>query len=95
VNYYQDLHGFYPLKNSIAEIGRFSDLNLYGKLVFYQSGFIFMDHKLNAFVLSYEDIEHICFYVVSKNSFFYVKGRRILDGSQDKVTKVFTCKYDL
>lgn len=50
------------VKEPLNEI--FQDLNLFGKLVFYDKGFIFVDVKLNSFVLSYLDIEHIIFYVV-------------------------------
>ena len=49
------------VKESLSEL--FSDINLLGKLVFYENGFIFVDQKLNSFVLSYTDIEYIDFYV--------------------------------
>ena len=69
-----------PLKASIAELGLFADLNLYGKLVFYQRGFIFVDQKLNSFVLSYDDIEHINFYVVSYHSLIMLLYRLMSTG---------------
>jgi hypothetical protein len=37
-----------------------------GKLVFYEKGFIFIDNKLNAIVLSYDDIEFINFYLADE-----------------------------
>lgn len=50
-----------PTKEPLNQL--FPDLNLFGKLVFYANGFIFVDQKLNCFVLSYEDITHLNFHV--------------------------------
>lgn len=59
-NYFQDLQGFMPTKEPLNQL--FPDLNLLGKLVFYHDGFIFVEQKLNSFVLSYADIERLVFY---------------------------------
>lgn len=37
-----------------------------GKLVFYEKGFIFVDTKLNAIVLSYDEILNINFYLADQ-----------------------------
>ncbi len=57
------MHGYMPVKESLSNL--LSDINLFGKLVFYEQGLIFVDHKLNSFVLSYADIDYVYFYVVS------------------------------
>ena len=58
--FYKQLYGYFPIKDLFTE--EFDDIMLNGKLVFYERGFIFVDKKINAFVLSYEDIEEIKFY---------------------------------
>lgn len=50
-----------PTKEPLSQL--FPDLNLIGKLVFYSGGFIFVDQRLNCFVLSYEDIAQLNFHV--------------------------------
>lgn len=50
-----------PVKEPFNEL--FGDFNIFGKLVFYEQGLIFVDNKLNCFVLSYPEIEHIVFYM--------------------------------
>ena len=42
------------------------DLILGGKLVFYEKGIVFMDNKLNAIVLAYDDISSINFYLADE-----------------------------
>jgi len=59
--YYKDLVGLLPIKNEYADA--FDDVVLNGKLVFYQFGFIFVDNKLNAFVLPYDLVKELNFYV--------------------------------
>lgn len=49
---------------------------LNGKLIFYERGFIFVDKKINAFVLSYEDIEEIKFYQGTKHILMQVKSKQ-------------------
>jgi hypothetical protein len=58
------MQGFIPVKEPHNDL--FNDINLMGKLVFYERGFIYVDNRLNSFVLSYEDIEHIHFYLAEE-----------------------------
>jgi hypothetical protein len=37
-----------------------------GKMVFYDTGFIFVDNRLNSFVFSFDSIEHIFFYLADE-----------------------------
>ncbi|CDW75335.1 UNKNOWN [Stylonychia lemnae] len=61
LNYFQDLHGFIEVKEPFNEF--IQDVNLFGKLVFYEQGFIFVDQKLNCFVVTYPEVETVNFYV--------------------------------
>jgi len=61
VNYYTDIPGLLPLKQQYSEF--FQDFVLNGKLVFYQNGFIFVDNRIYAIVLSYDDIAELNFYL--------------------------------
>jgi hypothetical protein len=64
VNYYTDLMGLLPIKEQF--VGYFQDIVLNGKWSFYDKGFIFTDQRLNAFVLGYDDIESLNFYVADQ-----------------------------
>ena len=57
---YSDLHGLLPIKEDQAN--EFDDIVLNGKLVFYEKGMIFVDHKLHAIVLPYALIKEMNLY---------------------------------
>lgn len=59
--FYKDVIGLLPIKEEFADA--FDDFPLNGKVVFYECGFIFVDIKLNAFVLPYDLIKQLNFYV--------------------------------
>ena len=64
VNYYTDLIGLLPIKEQFADY--FGDVVLSGKWAFYEKGFIFLDHRLNAIVIGYDDIESFTFYIADQ-----------------------------
>jgi len=70
------MHGFMPVKADYSDL--YSDFNLFGKLVFYEKGFIFVDQRLNSFVLSYPEIVEINFYIVIE--FFFIFNRLKVTG---------------
>lgn len=57
---YQDLHGVLPVKPEFQEV--FDDVVLNGKLVFYQKGMVFVDNKIDAIVLPFENVEQMNVY---------------------------------
>lgn len=59
--FYKDVFGLLPIKTDFADT--FDDIPLNGKIIFYQFGFIFVDNKLNAFVIPYEMVAELNFYV--------------------------------
>jgi hypothetical protein len=61
VNYFTDLVGILPVKEQLTEY--IHDIVLSGKWAFYEKGFIFVDNRLNAIVLGYDDIESFKFFV--------------------------------
>lgn len=58
---YKELIGLLPIKKDYADA--FDDVPLNGKLLFYQRGFIFMDNRLHAIVVPYEQVKALNFYV--------------------------------
>ena len=58
--FFEDVIGFLPLETSILQLLR-NDLLLYGKLSFYEKGFIFTDTRLGAFVVLNCHISKILF----------------------------------
>ena len=57
---YSDLCGLLPIKDEFKN--ELDDIILNGKLVFYQKGMIFVDHKLHAIVLPYALIKEMNIY---------------------------------
>lgn len=62
VNYYHELSGFMPVKDSLREIF-WQDIFLVGvKMVFYEKGLILVDQRLGTFVLPYCELTHLVFH---------------------------------
>jgi hypothetical protein len=58
---YKDIIGLLPIKDEYTDA--FDDVPLNGKMLFYQRGFIFIDNRLHALVMPYEQIKNLNFYV--------------------------------
>ena len=58
---YKDIIGLLPIRDEYTDA--FDDVPLNGKMLFYQRGFIFMDNRLHAMVMPYEQIKNLNFYV--------------------------------
>ena len=56
-----------PVKEEFSD--KFEDLILYGKIVFYDEGFIFVDNKLNAVVIPYTLVKCITFFRNEKKEY--------------------------
>jgi hypothetical protein len=63
-----------PLKDQFKEY--FADLVLNGKLVFYETGFIYVDLKLGSSVLAYDDILELNFYL-DKEVWLEIKVKQV------------------
>ena len=59
--FYKDIIGLMPVRPEYANV--FGDVPLNGKMLFYEHGFIFMDNRLNAFVMPYSQVKNLNFYV--------------------------------
>jgi len=61
-DFHDKINGFIPVQASYKQLGFMKDLLLLGKLVFFENGFIYVDTRLNAFMILYEDIQEVNFY---------------------------------
>lgn len=66
--FYKDMIGLLPIREEYADV--FDDFPLNGKLLFYQYGFIYVDIKLNAFVLPYDLVKELNFYISEKKEYW-------------------------
>ena len=66
--FYKDMVGLLPIKTEFADA--FDDLPLNGKMLFYQYGFIYVDNRLNAFVLPYDLVKELNFYISQKKDYW-------------------------
>lgn len=60
--FFEDVMGFLPLENSMLQLLR-NDILLYGKLSFYEKGFIYTDTRLGPFVVLNCHIAGIMFHM--------------------------------
>lgn len=61
-DFHDKINGFIPVQASYKQFAFMKDLLLLGKLVFFENGFIYLDTRLNAFMILYEDIQEVNFY---------------------------------
>ncbi len=57
-DFYEDVFGFLPVQQQLLPLLK-HDMLLYGKLMFYQRGFIYTDLRLGAFVVPYSQLQLI------------------------------------
>jgi hypothetical protein len=62
---YQELHGILPQNDDFKQI--LDDIVLYGKLVFFERGMIFVDQKLNSIVMPFSLLEQMVIYQETTN----------------------------
>jgi len=61
-DFHDKLNGFIPIRDELKQRGFMKDFILLGKLIFYENGFIYVDNRLNAFMILYSDILEVNFY---------------------------------
>lgn len=65
--FYEDIVGFLPLQEVYVPLLK-HDLILYGKLSFYEKGFIYTDLRMGAFVVPFASLHKITFHVTESDN---------------------------
>lgn len=55
-DFHDKINGLIPVRDELKQRGFMKDFILLGKLIFYENGFIYVDNRLNAFMILYSDI---------------------------------------